>query len=216
MIVKHTSATSPSAQAAREERVAAKYMDLRSQVYTLGLAVLSYIAYLFLPHAGGARGFEVLLRLPAAQEVGISIVENVFVYLLTIGVGVLTTLVIFTRRAVFGLVGWMMSTVGFVINILVFWMRGSQPEEAQIGMYVAAVAAGLAFFGYSLVALRRSPEQQEAERRARDIAGQLDEVGQVQAGINQAPAPERNPLLIDDRRAQAHERNARRNREARS
>ncbi|HDM2782476.1 TPA: hypothetical protein PZN16_002929, partial [Staphylococcus aureus] len=65
------------------------------------------------------------------------------------------------------------------------------------------LATFLAFLGFSLVALRRSPEQRAAEEKVRASAGQLDEVGKFQSDI---ASPQPQELLVDDRRKKAAER----------
>ena len=65
------------------------------------------------------------------------------------------------------------------------------------------LATFLAFLAYSMVALRRSPEQKAAEAQVRATAGQLDEVGEFQPAINAAP---RQEPIVDNRRKQAAER----------
>lgn len=187
--------------AAAAEKRAARTMDLRGQTVTLWVAVALFVAYLLLPHAGPARGFQVLTG--QSGEVEISIVEYVFAVLMTLGVGVLTTLTLITRRAAFGLAGWMMATVAFAVSLFMFWVRGSQDYGVGIGAVCGVVACGLTFIAYCLVALRRSPEQQEAQERARAAAGTMDEVGQVQNRIRATVDPDSNPLLVDDRRQQA-------------
>lgn len=194
--------------AAAAEKRAARTMDLRGQTITLVVAVALFGAYLVLPHAGSARGVQVLTG--HAGEVEISIVEYVFVTLMTLGVGVLSTLTLITRRAVFGLAGWMMSTVAFAVSLFMFWVRGTQEYGLGLGAICGVVACGLSFIAYCLVALRRSPEQQQAQERARAAAGTMDEVGQVHNRIRATVDPGSNPLLIDDRRQQAvarHRRN---------
>lgn len=202
-----------SQKAAAAEREAAKHMDLRNQFFTLAAAVVFFVAYLVLPHAGPARGYDFVFHTATGQQVGISLPETIFCLLMSVGVGVLTTAVLITKRAVFGLAAWMMVTVGFVSSIFVFWVRGSQSYGAEVGVWLGIFSMALATVAYSLVALRRSPQQLEAERRARAAAGQLDEVGHAQRQAQTKPVAETNPLFIDDRRAQAAQRH-RRNQES--
>nr|WP_286981567.1 hypothetical protein [Corynebacterium sp. UBA5992] len=97
----------------------------------------------------------------------------------------------------------MMVTVAFFISLWGFWFRGSTGDGPGIGMWLAVVASGAAFLAYSLVALRRSPAQQEAEARARAAAGELDSVARLQSEVAFNAPAEENPLLVDDRRRQA-------------
>lgn len=199
-------AVGSAGSAAQREREAARTMDLRGQVFVLLAAFILFLAFLALPYAGSTRGFVVLLRLPAADGLNIGIVETVFMVLLTIGVGILTPITLLTRNANAGLVAWMMTTVAFAISLMVFWMRGTSGVGANIGLYIGVLAAGVATVSYSLVALRRSPAQREAEQRAREEAARLDVIGEVQSRIRPHSAGADNPLLVDDRRAQAARR----------
>lgn len=189
-----------------QEREAAKYMALGSQKVTLGVAVALYLIFLVVPYAGSVSGWEIIAGRAGDYGVKISLMEYVAIWLNTIGVGVLTTLTLVTCRATTGLVAWMMSTVSFAICIFGFWARGTDVNGPKIGMYLGVLAAALAAVAYSLVALRRSPEQLEAAQHARAEAGKLDRVGVVQRDIMHTPSEAENPLLIDDRRAQAARR----------
>ena len=187
------------------ERRIAKTMDLRNQVIPLIIAVVFYVAWLILPHSGGIHGFEIITFSSAARE-NMSIAEFVFAILSTLGVGLCTTVTLITRRTVFGLIGWMAVTVAFAYSLFMVWMRGTRADGAEIGMWCGIISAGIATFAFSLVALRRSPEQLEAAQRAYEAAAKLDSVGQAQMDIRKDAAPEENELLVDDRRARAAER----------
>lgn len=187
------------------ERKIAQKMDLRNQVIPLALAVVLYVAWLVLPHSAGIRGYEIITFSATARE-SMSIAEFVFAILITLGVGVFTTLVLITRKAVFGLIGWMLVTVGFAYSLFMIWMRGARADGAEVGMWLGIAAVTIATFSFALVALRRSPEQMAAEKQARQEASKLDTIGQAQMDIRQESAPEVNPLLVDDRRARAAQR----------
>ena len=198
---------------AREEKRAARTMPLGSQRWTLLAALVLYVAYLALPHAGSVFGFQVLLQLPAAEEAGIKVTEYIYSILLFLGIGVFTTLTLVTRRTVFGLLAWMFSTVGLFYTVFALWLRQTRPaaeEDAAtgIGMWLSIVAVALAVVAYSMVALRRDPEQKRiAQERAENE--NLDEVGFAQRAAmvtRQNTSYEDNPLFIDDRRRRAAER----------
>lgn len=201
MTEEHT--TTAAHNAANAERRAAQTMDLGGHKVTLCIAVVAYILYLILPYAGSAHGWEALTFGTTSSGVRISIMETVSAWLALIGLGVLTPVTLFTRRATPGLIAWMLVTVSFFANLWGFWFRGSTSDGASLGMWVGMLATFLAFLAYSMVALRRSPEQKAAEARVRATAGQLDEVGEFQSRID--AAPQREPL-VDNRRKQAAER----------
>ena len=190
--------------AARRERDVARTMELGGQKATLWVSVVAFLGFLVLPYAGGQPGFQVVFH---TGDIGIERTpfDMIFSILLTVGVGVLTTLTVLTRRATPGLIAWMMVTVAAANCLFILWLRGSSEFNVQIGFVCGLVSAFLATFAYSFVALRRSPAQREAEQHARAQAGQLDAVGQLQNSASAAKQQEETPLLVDDRRAKARE-----------
>ncbi|PZO98312.1 MAG: hypothetical protein DI609_10990 [Corynebacterium urealyticum] len=190
-------------EAVAAERRAAKRIELGNFRYLLTASVVAYVAYLLLPYAGAAHGWESLALMETSEGVRISIMETVSAWFALLGVGVLTTATIFVRRTSLALVAWMLVTISFFINLWGFWFRGSAADGASIGMYVGALSTLLAFVAYCNVALRRSPEQLAAAERVRETSGKLDHVGLLQTEAATDLPPEQNPLLVDDRRSQA-------------
>ncbi|MBK4179231.1 Rv2732c family membrane protein [Corynebacterium macginleyi] len=195
--------TTAAYQAAQAERRAAQTMDLQGQKLRLWISVAAYIVYLIVPYAGSAHGWQVLSLGTTDDGVKISLMETVSAWLALLGVGVLTTATLLTRRATFGLVAWMMVTVSLVVNLWGFWYRGSTADAPAVGMWVGMFATFLAFWGFSRVALGRSPEQRAAAEKVRASAGQLDKVGKIQSDI---ASPQPPAMLVDDRRKKAAER----------
>ena len=201
---------------AAQEKKAARRMTLGSHLYTLIAAVLIYVVALFLPQAGDVRGFEVLFRMSAAADADIKITEYIYATLIFLGLGVFTTLTLLTRRSVFGLIGWMLSTVGLGYSIFAIWLRQTRSSSGDgvdlgIGMWLSIIAVALAFFAYCMVALRRDDKQAELAR-SRAEQDSLDEVGYAQRSAmvtRQNTSSEDNPLLQDDRRRKAAERHRR-------
>ncbi|KHO28989.1 Rv2732c family membrane protein [Corynebacterium minutissimum] len=191
------------------ERRAAKTIELGAHRYALIVSVVLWIAYLLLPYAGEARGWEALMLGTTSEGVKISLVEAISAWLALLGVGVLTTATIVMRRTALALVAWMMTTVSFFANLWGFWYRHSAADGAEIGMYVGALSTFIAFIVYCQVALRRSPEQLAAAERVREVSGQLDHVGVLQSEAATDVPAEENPLLIDNRRSQAASRHRR-------
>lgn len=191
---------------ARNEMLAAQRMHLGGARWALIASVLLFVVYLFLPHAGVARGWEVVFHQPAADAAQVAITERIFADLLGLGIGVFTVLLLLTQRATFGLVAWMMVTVAFFGSIFAFWLRGASEYPAGVGMFVGVAAAGLATLAYSTVALRRSPEQRSVAQERAQAAGQLDRVGQLQSQTRDESTARQNIELVDDRRRQAARR----------
>ncbi|WP_175973104.1 Rv2732c family membrane protein [Corynebacterium sp. Marseille-Q2823] len=191
------------------EKRAAQTLELGKHKYALIVSVLAWAAYLVLPYAGDARGWEALFVGGTAEGVRISLMETVSAWLALGGVGILTTATIITRRTKLALVAWMMTTISFFANLWGFWYRDSAADGAAIGMYVGVFSTLVAFLVYCQVALRRSPEQLAAAERVREVAGHLDHVGVLQTEAATELPAEQNPLLIDDRRSRAASRHRR-------
>ena len=186
------------------ERAAAQKMELGGYKTALIVAVVAWVAYLVLPYAGSAQGWEVLGL--GSTSVKISIMENISGWCALLGIGVLTSLTAITRRLNFGLAAWMLVAISLFLNLWGFWYRGSTADGASIGMWVGVLASLIAFLAYCRVAFRRSPEQIAAAEKARAAASSLDQVGVLQTEAATTLPPEENPLLIDDRRRRAHKR----------
>lgn len=186
------------------ERAAAQKMELGGYKTALIVAVVAWVAYLVLPYAGSAQGWEVLGL--GSTSVKISIMENISGWCALLGIGVLTSLTAITRRLNFGLAAWMLVAISLFLNLWGFWYRGSTADGASIGMWVGVLASLIAFLAYCRVAFRRSPEQIAAAEKARAAASSLDQVGVLQTEAATTLPPEENPRLIDDRRRRAHKR----------
>lgn len=197
----------PQELATREKRVASR-LDLGGRLWLFVAAVVLYAVSLVLPQAGSVRGYEVLFQLQPAADAGIKITEYVYAVLAFLGVGVLTTLTLLTRRLFVAIPAWMITTVGTAYSLFALWLRQTRANaddgvEMNLGFWISLLALVLAFLAYAMTMFRRNPEQ---EKLARDRASSdnLDEVGRMQQQAN--ISPEENPLLIDDRRSRASER----------
>lgn len=200
---------------AAKEKSAAKRMPLGNQLYTLVAALLFYVFSLVLPHAGPARGYDVLFQTSVAADAGIKITEFIYSILLFLGIGILTSLTMLTRRAVFGILAWMVTTVGFAYSLFAIWLRQTRSSatdgvEFGVGMWVSLIAVALAFVAFSTVSLRRDDTQAHLAQ-ARAETDNLDEVGQAQrlARVERENTTEDNPSIEDDRRRRALERHHR-------
>lgn len=185
----------------------------------LGIAFLLWIVSLVLPFTTGGpngessvRTYEILLVSGTARAAGITITEFVFVILTAIGPGVLNLILLLTRSTIVSWLLWMFSCVSAFFIVLALWLRHTAVDNpagsASFGMYLAILPVLICVVVSSNIILRRTPEQlsMAERRRAED---HLDSVGLLQAeefkSQNQRDW-ETNPLLIDDRRAQAHAR----------
>lgn len=183
--------------------MASKRLELGSTRWVLAGAVAVYALALFLPFAGGVAGWQVLAFSDAAASVQTKLTEYLFTVLSFIGLGVLTTVAVATRRFPVAALGWMVTTVSLFISILALWLRRTSTAfdagyHHGPGIYLAIVAVAVAVFAYIPVVLRRDG--------AEGTRGERDDVALAQQEATRRAADEENPLLIDDRRARAAER----------
>ncbi|MDO5031676.1 hypothetical protein [Corynebacterium sp.] len=193
-------------EAVKAERKSAQTIELGGHRITLIVSVVAFVAFLILPYAGDAHGWEDLMLGTTSEGVDISIMEVISAWFALVGVGVLTTAVIIFRRTNLALVAWMLTTISFFLNLWGFWFRRASADGPSIGWALGMLASLLAFVVYSQVALRRSPEQLAAQQRVRETAGELDQIGVLQSEAATSLPAEENPLLVDDRRARAAQR----------
>ncbi|APT92369.1 hypothetical protein CPHO_05080 [Corynebacterium phocae] len=188
-------------EAVEAERQAAKNLDLGGQLPFFIVALVLFTAFLALPFSATSRGFEVF-----TGAASISPMEAVFCFASAAAM-VMTVVTLMTKRTKIGWIAWMLSGFSFFAAIWAFWALGFS-GGAGVGFFVAVLADLVALVGFSLVAMRKSPEQLAAQERVRRVSGQLDEVGDLQqksrtgytagTSANRAPSP-----IVDDRRAQA-------------
>lgn len=193
--------------ATREKRVASR-LDLGGRLWFFVGALVFYVISLVLPQAGSVRGYEVLLQTSAADDAGIKITEYVYAILIFLGIGVLTTLTLLTRRLAVAIPAWMLTTVGLAYSVFAMWLRQTRSSaddgvEMNLGFWISLLAVVLAFLGYATTIFRRNPEQEQLAQ-ARAASDNLDVVGRMQQQANISSAE--NPLLVDDRRSRATER----------
>lgn len=183
--------------------MASKRLELGSTRWVLAGAVAVYALALLLPFAGGVAGWQVLAFSDAAASVQTKLTEYLFTVLSFIGLGVLTTLAVATRRFPVAALGWMVTTVSLFISVLALWLRRTSTAfdagyHHGPGIYLAIVAVAVAVFAYIPAVLRRDG--------AEGTRGERDDVALAQQEATRRAADEENPLLIDDRRARAAER----------
>ncbi|QPK78362.1 hypothetical protein G7Y31_07185 [Corynebacterium lizhenjunii] len=195
----HDSTADSLAQARIAEKKAARSVTLGAQGLPLILSVVGFALSLPLVVSAGVRGWAML-----GSFSQMTLMEYVFYLFSAIG-AVATVSVLLTRRTVLAQIAWMCVTLGFFLALWAFW-ASSRTGGAGLGFLVTVLANACAMVAYALLIMRKSPEQQAAERRVRELARELDLVGQVQEAARHAEAA---PQLADDRRAQAAHRHQR-------
>lgn len=202
------------AELAAAEKKAARFIDLKNGYgIALIVAFVLFVVGMFLPHAGEVRGFEAIFGLEAAAQANIRLAERVFVILGFAAGVVFNGLTILTRRTVVASIAYILSGMSLFSSLFGLWMRiqHQQVEGAPgvgVGIYCELIAVILLVISYSNLIFRRTEEQKAlAEQRAQHE--NLDEVGYAQRSAmvtKQNNVGDFNPLLVDDRRKKASER----------
>ncbi|WKD57504.1 hypothetical protein CAPI_04730 [Corynebacterium capitovis DSM 44611] len=197
---------------ARREREASISVELGSSRWVLTGCVVAYVVALFLPFAGEASGWQLLVPSDAAHAAQAKVTELLFVWSSFLGLALLTSLVVATRRFAIAAPAWMVTTLSLVLALLAIWLRRSSTAfDAGLhhgpGIYLAIAAVAVAVFSYIPVVVRRTPAQRELAEQLRN-ADQYDDVARAQASAAISRGKS-NPLLVDDRRARAAERHRR-------
>ena len=142
---------------------------------------------------------------------GASIAEYLFSWFSLVGLGVFGTCAVVLRRYRLAAAGWVLTGMALVFALMSVWLRRStmavDMPGHRAGMYLAMAAVLVAVFAYVPLITRRGGEQ-EAIAMERAAAQGTDEVALAQRAAAEH-AHERNPLLVDDRRARAAERHRR-------
>ncbi|MDY3127801.1 MAG: hypothetical protein SOW59_06695 [Corynebacterium sp.] len=181
----------------REKQLAVR-LELGKQRVTLVAALVLYVGWLTLPHSGEFSGWELILG-----RGSFTIAEYIFATFLTFGVGILTTATVTTKRTVVGQLAWMTVTLACASSLFMAWMRSDSVETAGPGLWCGVLSAFLATIAFSVVTMRKTPEQLAAQESLRLEAGRLDEVGHMQMNARPVGEHATHTHLIDDRRKQA-------------
>ncbi|MBH0775171.1 hypothetical protein IT779_02595 [Nocardia sp. NEAU-351] len=162
-----------------ERRIAGEIdPGVRAMVVAIGVFVL--LVSLVLPHAGTARGFDVLLNTDAARIEHIGLPSRVFVwFVVTFGIG-FSLLALMTRRWVLAWIAVAGSAIASVFGVLSIWHRQTpglgnyQGAGPGIGLIIGAIAIVVLTFHWVRVVWSRTIVHLEAEEQRR-IAAALAE-----------------------------------------
>lgn len=180
------------------EKRAAKTLELGGATIPLGVAVLLYVVSLLFGNTNGFSGAETLLGLG-----DVSIMEQVFALASAIGM-ILTLITLVARRTMLAQIAWMLVGLGLFVALWAFWAANSTGP----GFYLLLLGDIIAVVAFARIIMHKSPEQRAAEERVRELAARPNAVVAVQTHTPKDAADD-NPVLIDDRRAQAAERHRR-------
>ncbi|MEU7766183.1 hypothetical protein AB0B25_13755 [Nocardia sp. NPDC049190] len=163
-----------------ERRIAGE-IDPGVRAMVVAGAVFLLLLSLVLPHAGAARGFDVLLGTDAARVEHIGLPSRVFVWLLVVfGIG-FSTLALMTRRWVLAWIAVAGSAIASVFGVLSIWHRqtpglgnyhGAGPG---FGLVIGTVVAIVLTFHWIRVVWTRTALHLEAEQQRRAAAAAAEE-----------------------------------------
>ncbi|GAC58307.1 hypothetical protein GOHSU_37_00030 [Gordonia hirsuta DSM 44140 = NBRC 16056] len=158
----------------KAERKVAGEIDPGARALVVGVLVLLAMVSLLIPHAGGARGVDVLTMSTAAHDERIALPSQIFIWLMVVfGIG-FSMLALLTRRWVIAWIALCGSAVASVAGLLAIWTRNTTgvggiepPSGPGAGLILGWLVMIVMTFHWSRVVWARSSYQMalEAERR---------------------------------------------------
>lgn len=160
---------------AAERRVAGE-IEPGARAVVVAVLVFILVVSFILPHAGAARGVDVLMGDDQAIAVGVALPHRIFCWMaLVFGVG-FSMLALLTRRWAIAWIALAGCTVGSAIGMLAVWSRQTAMTGHPgpgIGLILAWITMILLAFHWGRVVWTRTAVQMAAEaQRRRDAAGQ--------------------------------------------
>ncbi|WP_067704840.1 Rv2732c family membrane protein [Nocardia jejuensis] len=163
------------------ERKIAGEIDPGVRAMVVAVSVFALLISLVLPHAGTARGFDVLLYDAAAQTEHIGLPSRVFEWFVVVfGIG-FSVLALITRRWVLAWIAVAGSAIGSVFGILSIWHRQTPGVDnysgagPAVGLIVATIAIIVLTFHWIRVVWSRTNMQLAAEEQRRLAATAAEE-----------------------------------------
>ena len=159
---------------AAERRVAGE-IDPGGRALVVAILVFVLIVTFILPHAGAARGVDVLMGDDKAIAAGVALPHRVFCWLaLVFGIG-FSMLALLTRRWTLAWIALAGSAVGSAIGMLAVWSRQTATAGHPgpgIGLILAWITMILLAFHWVRVVWTRTAVQMAAEAQRRQEAAQ--------------------------------------------
>lgn len=163
------------------ERKIAGEIDPGVRAMVVAGAVFVLLLSLVLPHAGSARGFDVLLYDAAAQKEHIGLPSRLFEWFVVVfGIG-FSVLALVTRRWVLAWIAVAGTAISSVFGVFSIWHRQTpglgnyQGAGPSIGLILATIAAIVLTFHWIRVVWSRTVLQLEAEDRRRQAAAAAED-----------------------------------------
>ena len=159
---------------AAERRVAGE-IDPGARALVVAILVFILVVSFILPHAGGARGVDVLLSSDKAAQVAIALPSRLFSWFaLVFGVG-FSMLALLTRRWTLAWIALAGTAVAVPLGMLAVWSRqtaaAGQPGPG-IGLLLAWATVILLAFHWARVVWTRTALQMAAEAQRRQEASE--------------------------------------------
>lgn len=152
------------------ERKVAGEIEPGGRALVVSILVFVLLVSLILPHAGGARGIDVLIGNERALQAGIALPSKVFAWLaLVFGVG-FSMLALLTRRWTLAWVALAGSAVATPIGMLAVWSRQTAMHGHPgpgIGLILGWITVILLAFHWARVVWTRTAIQLAAENERR-------------------------------------------------
>ncbi|MGD9620387.1 MAG: hypothetical protein AB7G47_07600 [Mycolicibacterium sp.] len=162
------------------ERRVAREIEPGARALTIAIFVFILLLTFVLPHAGGARGLDVLIGSDAAAGSGITLPSRVFAWIaLVFGVG-FSMLALLTRRWALAWIALAGSAVASFLGMLAVWSRQTAPEPypgPAVGLVLAWLTVILLAYNWARVVLSRSALQLATEEQLRRTAADRQRKG---------------------------------------
>ncbi len=157
------------------ERLVAGEIEPGARAVVVAILVFVLIATFILPHAGAARGVDVLMGDDKAISAGVALPHRVFCWLaLVFGVG-FSMLALVTRRWTLAWIALAGSAVGSAIGMLAVWSRQTATAGHPgpgIGLILAWLTMIVLAFHWARVVWTRTAVQLAAEAQRRQEAAE--------------------------------------------
>lgn len=162
------------------ERRIAREIDPGPRALAIAVFVFALLATLALPHAGQARGLDVLVGSDAAHASAIALPSRVFAWLaLVFGAG-FSILALLTRRWALAWVALAGSTVASFLGLLAVWSRqtAAAPYPGPgIGLLIAWFSVILLAYHWARVVAARTALQMATEEHRRRLIAEHERKG---------------------------------------
>lgn len=175
------------------ERKVAGEFDPGARALVVAALVFLVLLSFVLPHAGGARGFDVLAGTDAAASAGISLPSRVFAVLAIVFSVGFSILALLTRRWAIAWVALAGSAVASALGMLAVWSRqtAAAPYPGPgIGLVIGWLAVIVLTFHWARVVWTRTAVQLAAEQERRRRAAENEGKGLMDLGGERRDDPE--------------------------